>query len=71
MVNVVSFESGRNYFAEDDGLAEHFEQCKLIYPELFNENADHILDENNQILKLTQFFDPLVYSFNDSCAKQK
>ena len=70
VVNVVSFESGRNYFAEDDGLAEHFEQCKLIYPELFNENADHILDENNQILKLTQFFDPLVYSFNDSYAKQ-
>lgn len=70
VLNVVSFESGRNYVAEVDGLAEHFEQCKLIYPELFNEKPDHILDENNQILKLTRFFDPLVYSFNDSYAKQ-
>ncbi len=70
VLNVVSFESGRNYVAEVDGLAEHFEQCKLIYPELFNEMPDHILDENNQILKLTRFFDPLVYSFNDSYAKQ-
>lgn len=70
VLNVVSFESGRNYVAEVDGLAEHFEQCKLIYPELFNEKPDHILDENNQILKLARFFDPLVYSFNDSYAKQ-
>lgn len=70
VLNVVSFESGRNYVAEVDGLAEHFEQCKLIYPELSNEKPDHILDENNQILKLARFFDPLVYSFNDSYAKQ-
>ncbi|CUM51317.1 unnamed protein product [Debaryomyces tyrocola] len=70
VVNVVSFESGRNYVEEIDGLAEHFEQCKLIYPEFFNKEPNHILDENNQILKLTRFFDPLVYSFNDSYAKQ-
>lgn len=68
MINVVSFESGRNYVAETDGLADHFEQCKSIYPEIFNKKSEHNLDENKAIYKLVRLFDPLLYSFHDYSA---
>jgi len=69
LINVVSFENGRNYIAEIDGLADHFEQCRLIYPDLFNKKPEFNLDENKAINKLIRLFDPLLYSFQDSSAK--
>lgn len=66
LINFMGAEHGHDYLKEVDGLEEYLDQCKLMYPDIYDQNSTPKPLKDLLAYRMTRLFDSIVYSFDRS-----